>query len=135
MTRQVDSPSRLPRISVLGTSALLFEAPGALELEQQQRIWSLAAAAQTWDAVDEAVPGMNNLMLTFTQPPSDLAALRAALLRQWAKGQSVTLEGRLVPRVRDKTADKKVYETTLEITGFQRGEKPKAQSARAPAEA
>jgi KipI family sensor histidine kinase inhibitor len=96
MTRQVDSPSRLPRISVLGTSALLFEAPGALELEQQQRIWSLAAAAQTWDAVDEAVPGMNNLMLTFTQPPSDLAALRAALLRQWAKGQSVTLQGKTV---------------------------------------
>ncbi|WP_167755562.1 single-stranded DNA-binding protein [Vitreimonas flagellata] len=63
------------------------------------------------------------------------ADLNKRLLTDLDKGQSVTLQGRLVPRVRDKTADKKVYETTLEITGFQRGEKPKAQSARAPAEA
>ncbi len=63
------------------------------------------------------------------------ADLNKRLLTDLDKGQSVTLEGRLVPRVRDKTADKKVYETTLEITGFQRGEKPRALSARTPAEA
>lgn len=93
---QADTLAIPPRISVLGTSALLFEAPGPLTLEIQQRIWSLAAAAQTWDTVDEAVPGMNNLMLTFTQPPPDLAGLRAALLRQWAKCQTMTLEGQTV---------------------------------------
>lgn len=93
---RADSSTTPPRISLLGTSALLFEAPGPLELEHQQRIWSLAAAAQTWDVVREAVPGMNNLMLTFTEPPSDLAELRAALLRQWATGQAMTLQGKTV---------------------------------------
>ena len=64
------------------------------------------------------------------------ADLNKRLLTDLDKGQSVTLEGRLVPRVRDKNPDKKVYETTLEITGFKPGAAPKAQSAQAkPADA
>ncbi|EPM79182.1 hypothetical protein A249_33081, partial [Pseudomonas syringae pv. actinidiae ICMP 18804] len=31
-----------PRITLLGTTALLFEAPGELDLAPQQRIWALA---------------------------------------------------------------------------------------------
>ena len=34
------------RISMLGTSALLFEAPGETELVTQQRIWALACEAE-----------------------------------------------------------------------------------------
>ena len=61
-----------PRISLLGTSALLFEAPGEIELATQQRIWALAREAEGWPEIREAVPGMNNLMLTFVAPPATL---------------------------------------------------------------
>ena len=83
----------LPRISMLGSTALLFEAPGALGLDQQQRIWALARLAQDWDHVQEAVPGMNNLMLTFSVPPTSLAPLEAALQQAWADGHTVSLDG------------------------------------------
>lgn len=52
--------------------------------------------------------------------------LNKRLLTDLEKGQTVTLEGRIVPRIRDKNAAKKLYEPTLEITHFQRGAKPKA---------
>ncbi len=35
-----------PVISLLGTSALLFEAPGPTELETQRLIWALAREAR-----------------------------------------------------------------------------------------
>jgi len=72
-----------PRISLLGTTALLFEAPGPLDIEQQRRIWSLASQTQGWSHVQEAVPGMNNLMLVFSTPPEDLAPMQVALQRAW----------------------------------------------------
>ena len=31
-----------PSLSLLGTTALLFEAPGEMNLNSQQRIWALA---------------------------------------------------------------------------------------------
>ena len=58
-----------PRVSLLGTSALLFEAPGETDLRTQRRIWSLAREAETWPEVCEAVPGVNNLLVSFTKPP------------------------------------------------------------------
>ena len=57
--------SALPRTSLLGTTALLFEAPGETTLDAQRRIWALAREAEHLPGVREAVPGMNNLMLTF----------------------------------------------------------------------
>lgn len=89
-------PSALGCISLLGTTALLFEAPGALSLVQQRRIWALAGEAETWPDVQEAVAGMNNLMLTFSAPPLNLAGLKAALQRTWASGDAVVLDGRTV---------------------------------------
>ncbi len=91
-----DTRADTPCVSLLGTTALLFEAPGMLDLELQRRIWSLARQAQTWDGVQEAVPGMNNLMLTFTRPPDDPAALEAALRQAWLNGHAVQLEGKTV---------------------------------------
>lgn len=73
-----------PRISLLGTTALLFEAPGPMDLAQQQKIWVLAEQSKNWDHVQEAVPGMNNLMLVFSTPPQDLVPLQDALRRAWA---------------------------------------------------
>lgn len=85
-----------PRISMLGSSALLFEAAGVLDLVQQHRIWALARLVQHWPGIEEAVPGMNNLMLTFTKPPKSLAALESALCKTWDKGDTVQLDGKMI---------------------------------------
>jgi KipI family sensor histidine kinase inhibitor len=86
----------LPTISLLGTTALLFEAPGELELATQQRIWALSRTAQEWPEIRESVPGMNNLMLTFRTPPQSLDALNTRLLRAWDKAEALPLEGRCI---------------------------------------
>jgi len=89
----------LPSVSLLGTTALLFEAPGELALSSQQRIWALARETQGWPEVREAVPGMNNLMLTFTQPPRTtqaLDALEARLYAAWDAAVALPLQGRVV---------------------------------------
>jgi 5-oxoprolinase (ATP-hydrolysing) subunit B len=86
-----------PTISPLGTSALLFEAPGsALTLQVQQRIWSLAREAETWPEVREAVPGMNNLMIRWHRAPARLDGLQARLLEAWAAAEPLALRGRVV---------------------------------------
>jgi len=83
-------------ISVLGTSALLFEAPGEMGLASQQRIWALAREAQSWPEVREAVPGMNNLMLSFASAPRTLADIEARLHAAWHAADPLPLEGRVV---------------------------------------
>jgi KipI family sensor histidine kinase inhibitor len=85
-----------PRITVLGTSALLFDAPGETELATQQRIWALAAEVEHWPEIREAVPGMNNIMLAFARPPRNLDALEERLLAAWNVAKPVELEGRIV---------------------------------------
>jgi len=85
-----------PVLSPLGTSALLFEAPGALDLRSQQRIWALAQEAASWPEVREAVPGMNNLMLSFGRPPRSLDALQARLCAAWEAIEPLAREGRVV---------------------------------------
>jgi KipI family sensor histidine kinase inhibitor len=89
--------ARQPAISLLGTTALLFEPPGeGMTLPVQQRIWALADTVQDWPEVREAVPGMNNLMLAFERPPRDLAALEARLIDAWHATRPLPLEGRVV---------------------------------------
>ena len=83
-------------ISLLGTSAMLFEAPGACVIASQQRIWALARVAATWPEVREAVPGMNNLMLVFAAPPRDLAGFEARLQQTWIAAAPLPLEGRVI---------------------------------------
>ena len=85
-----------PVISLLGSTALLFEAPGALALVPQQHLWNLALQAAQWPEIDEAVPGMNNLMLTFRTPPRDLVGLRERLLQAWQQSTPLALEGRII---------------------------------------
>lgn len=89
--------ARQPAISLLGTTALLFEPPGeGMTLPVQQRIWALAETTASWPEVREAVPGMNNLMLAFERPPRDLAALEARLIDAWHATRPLPLEGRVV---------------------------------------
>ena len=83
-------------ISLLGTSALLFEAPGDMELAVQQRIWMLARQAEAWPEVREAVPGMNNLMLSFGTAPRALEEIQARLLAAWDAARPLPLQGRVV---------------------------------------
>jgi len=86
-----------PVVSLLGTTAVLFEAPGAeMTLATQRHIWSLAREAGTWPEVLEAVPGMNNLMLAFARPPRDIAGLCRRLLDAWDAVPPTALQGRLV---------------------------------------
>lgn len=86
--------AKLPHISLLGTAALLFEAPGAFDLAHQRRIWALAAAAATLPGVREAVPGMTNLMVTFGTPPRAIDTVIAALHDAWDEAQEIDIAGR-----------------------------------------
>jgi 5-oxoprolinase (ATP-hydrolysing) subunit B len=86
----------IPKISLLGTTAVLFEAPAPAMLESQQRIWALAQFAAEWPEIQEAVPGVNSLMLTFTNPPRDLGPLKARLLDAWIEAEPLRLQGRIV---------------------------------------
>jgi len=85
-----------PQLSLLGTRALLFEAPGPLGLENQQRIWALADYADGLPELAESVPGMNNLMLVFAAPPAEPEQLFSQLLNQWARNERKTLQGKTV---------------------------------------
>jgi KipI family sensor histidine kinase inhibitor len=90
------SPDAGPRVTCLGTGAILFEAPGATSLPTQQRIWALAREAQGWPEVREAVPGVNNLMLTLVTPPRRPEPLSERLLSAWAAAQPLPRAGRVV---------------------------------------
>jgi KipI family sensor histidine kinase inhibitor len=88
-----------PRVTLLGTTAMLIEAPGPLALEPQQRIWALASRLQDMHGIREAVPGMNNLMLTFVRPPRTLAELKALedrLVQAWDETVPLPLQGRII---------------------------------------
>jgi KipI family sensor histidine kinase inhibitor len=83
-------------LSLLGTTALLFEAPGETDLPTQRRIWALARESETWPEIREAVPGMNNLMLVLRRPPAHLDALQARVHAAWAEVAPLPLEGRVL---------------------------------------
>jgi len=76
-----------PRISLLGNTAILFEAPGKLDLQNQRRIWALADRASSWEGVRETVPGVTNLMLILDPSLRELDGLKQRLLDGWASGE------------------------------------------------
>jgi KipI family sensor histidine kinase inhibitor len=85
-----------PSVSLLGTTALLFEAPGDTTLQTQRRIWALARDASSWPELAEAVPGMNNLMVTFAAPPRDWRPVAARLRQAWDAATPLPLDGRCI---------------------------------------
>jgi KipI family sensor histidine kinase inhibitor len=85
-----------PKVSSIGTRALLLEAPGAFELGQQKRIWSVADEVASWADVEEAVLGVTNLLVVFTKPPRDLEATRAALMDAWHRLPEKAVSGRVI---------------------------------------
>ncbi|WP_457426208.1 5-oxoprolinase subunit PxpB [Roseateles sp. P5_E7] len=80
----------------LGETALCCTLPAPLSLEQQQRVWQLAAGLANVDGVQELMPGMNNLTLVFDPLRTEPAALEAAALALWAKPPRRQQLGRLV---------------------------------------
>jgi len=80
----------------LGETALCCTLPAPLSLEQQQRVWQLAAGLANVDGVQELIPGMNNLTLVFDPLRTEPAALEAAALALWVKPPRRQQLGRLV---------------------------------------
>lgn len=85
-----------PQVSLIGCSALVFMAPGPLDLAHQRRIWAMAQQAAGWPGVQEAVPGMTNLTLVLEPDQADPAALEAALREGWDAAGGMAGEGRLI---------------------------------------
>ena len=80
----------------MGLGAVLFEAPGAFDLDSQRRIWALAKAVGRWPEVQEAAPGMTNLLVSFHTPLREPDVVEKALLDAWTNARpSGSEEGRL----------------------------------------
>jgi KipI family sensor histidine kinase inhibitor len=80
----------------LGDAALLCELPPPATLAQQQQIWALANEALQWPAVQEALPGMNNLTLMFDPARIDAAELEMQVLAVWPQLAAAAIEGRTI---------------------------------------
>ena len=85
-----------PRLHSLGDAALLCELPPPATLAQQQQIWALANEALQWPAVQEALPGMNNLTLMFDPTRIDAAELEMQVLAAWPQLAAAAIEGRTI---------------------------------------
>ncbi|PYD48547.1 5-oxoprolinase subunit PxpB [Novacetimonas pomaceti] len=84
-----------PAISMIGTRAMLFEAPGDFTMAQQRRIWALMDALQARPDVQELIPGVTNLMLVFSAPPESPQAVAEWLRHAWDTLPERHIEGRL----------------------------------------
>ena len=93
--RPASSPADEPRISCIGARAILLEAPGAFDLQQQARIWSLADEVERWPGVEEAVLGVTNLLLVFAAPPLDLERVKADFAAAWRRAPAKAVSGRV----------------------------------------
>jgi KipI family sensor histidine kinase inhibitor len=85
-----------PKISLIGTLAMLVEAPGEFDLVQQGRIWALADVLSSWPNVQEAVVGVTNVMLAFEQPPHDIDSLGASIIELWHRLAPRDADGKLI---------------------------------------
>lgn len=84
-----------PAISMIGTRAMLFEAPGDFTMAHQRRIWALMDAARARPDVQELIPGVTNLMLIFSAPPDSPQAVADWLHHAWDTLPERHIEGRL----------------------------------------
>ena len=85
MTAAMKSPLVPPPLSVsaLGTDALLFDCPPPMSLALQERILMVADELAHQPGLEEAVPGMNNLMLVFDSTQVDSTQLQAVVNQAW----------------------------------------------------
>lgn len=84
-----------PSLSMLGTRAMLFEAPGDFTLAQQRRIWALTEVSRDRHDVAEVIVGVTNLMLVFSQSPEDPKVVADWLLKAWETLPERHIKGKL----------------------------------------
>jgi KipI family sensor histidine kinase inhibitor len=92
----VGAIEKSPKISLIGTLAMLIEAPGEFDMVQQGRVWALSDALSSWPNVQEAVIGVTNVMLAFEQPPDDIGVLSASIVELWHRLPSRRADGKLI---------------------------------------
>ncbi|MBB2171861.1 5-oxoprolinase subunit PxpB [Gluconacetobacter asukensis] len=80
---------------MIGTRAMLFEAPGAFTMVEQQRIWALMEHARSRTDMEELIPGVTNLMLVFSHPPERPDHVAAWLRQAWQSLPPHQIPGRL----------------------------------------
>jgi KipI family sensor histidine kinase inhibitor len=83
-------------IHPLGETALCCTLPQPLTLEQQQRVWQLAAALAGTPGVQDLIPGMNNLTLVFDPLEADADALERTAQALWRRPLARRQAGRRV---------------------------------------
>ena len=84
-----------PKVSCIGTRALLLDAPGAFDLKQQARIWSLADEIRQWPDVEDVVLGVTNVLLVFLVPPRDLDRVMADFVTAWHRAPEKAVSGKV----------------------------------------
>lgn len=84
-----------PSVSMIGTRAMLFEAPGAFTMAQQRRIWALREAARHRADVAEVIVGVTNLMLVFSEAPENPDQIETWLRDSWDRLPERHIQGRL----------------------------------------
>ncbi|MFF7710352.1 5-oxoprolinase subunit PxpB [Pseudomonas sp. NPDC007930] len=89
-------PEAAARVSMIGARAYLLEAPGALDLEAQRRIWALAQLLEGQPEVAATVPGMTNLLVVYHAIPPEPAPVIEALQRLWRQADPLHRSGRLI---------------------------------------
>ncbi|MFD2646092.1 5-oxoprolinase subunit PxpB [Pseudomonas japonica] len=95
MLAQPPSRAVTPRLSPAGSRGLLMDmAQGAFDADLQDRVLALAAIARQHPAIEQAVPGMNNLLLVQRAAAGERPALEAWLLEQWAAREQPAAPGR-----------------------------------------
>ncbi|MEC5342124.1 5-oxoprolinase subunit PxpB [Brenneria populi] len=84
------------RCYLLGEKTVVLELEPPMTLQSQQRIWGLAERLHRHEAVQEAIPGMNNLTVLLAHPQR--AALDAIenLQRWWEESESLLFEPRAI---------------------------------------
>ncbi|MBS1102888.1 5-oxoprolinase subunit PxpB [Gluconobacter sp. Dm-62] len=80
---------------MMGTRAMLFEAPGEFTMQQQQRIWALIVHTENRPDIQELVPGVTNLLLIFTHAPEHPEQVADWLRKAWETLPPRQIDGRL----------------------------------------
>ena len=88
--------AELPRISMVGTCALLCESTGPLDIEHQQRIWALTEEVSKWETVQEVMPCLNNLMVIFDPIAIPVETLEQKLVDAWVNCEAPPIQGKRV---------------------------------------
>lgn len=84
-----------PKVSRMGTRALLLDAPGEFDLKQQARIWSLADDVRLWPNVEEVIIGVTNLLVVFADPPTNPDHMMAEFASAWERAPEKAVSGKI----------------------------------------